>query len=45
MAKYCFVAAELVSVCVYATIVLMFHVLGAVLGGIWSAYKFLAGRF
>jgi len=44
MAKYFFMAAELVSVCVYATIVLMFHVLGGVLGGIWRLFKWADGR-
>ena len=44
MAKYFFMAAEIVSVCVYACIVLMFHTCGLLLGGIWKVYKKLGGE-
>lgn len=42
MSKYFFIAAEVVSVCIYATIVLMFHAFGMVLGGIYKCYKWIA---
>lgn len=44
MTRYCFIAAEAVSVCVYATIVLMFHVCGMLLGGIWRFVQWIGGR-
>jgi hypothetical protein len=44
MSKYFFIIAEVVSVCVYATIVLMFNVLGLILGGTWKAFKWIGGR-
>ena len=44
MSKYFFMAAEIVSVCVYATLVLMFHTFGMILGGIWKLYKRIGGE-
>jgi len=44
MTKYFFMAAEIVSVCVYACIVLMFHTLGLVLGGTYKFYKWIGGK-
>ena len=44
MSRCCFIAAEMVSVCVYATIVLMFHTFGMLLGGIWRLYKWIGGK-
>ena len=44
MSRYFFVVAELVSVCVYATIVLMFHVLGIIFGGTYRLFKWIGGK-
>lgn len=43
--KYCFVTAEIVSMCVYATLVLAFHVLGTLLGLTWSTLKWIRRCF
>lgn len=44
MSNYFFVVAEIVSVCVYATIVLMFHTLGLILGGTYKLFKWIGGK-